>query len=105
MVGDKVTGPIVSSTIQFVKPSVLKADLNKQFRERFDGWEPPKSQRKFISAKVIDGVYTLIDPTEKAQEDMDDVEYLTISECVTIRIPPSLTLSKFRTLKQQSLGA
>lgn len=42
MVGDKVTGPIVSSTIQFVKPSVLKADLNKQFRERFDKWEPPK---------------------------------------------------------------
>lgn len=40
--GDKVTGPIVSSTIQFVKPSVLKADLNKQFRERFDKWEPPR---------------------------------------------------------------
>lgn len=34
MVGDKITGPIISSTIQFVKPSVLKAELNKQFRER-----------------------------------------------------------------------
>jgi hypothetical protein len=51
MFGDRVTGPIVSSTIQFVKPALLKADLNKQFRERFDGWEPPKSQRKYIGAR------------------------------------------------------
>jgi hypothetical protein len=42
MIGDRVTGCFVSSTIQFVKPVELKADLNKQFRERFDGWEPPK---------------------------------------------------------------
>ena len=61
MIGDRVTGGIVSSNIQFVKPELLKADLNKQFRERFDGWEPPKSQRKYIGARVIDGVYTLMD--------------------------------------------
>ena len=48
MIGDRVTGPIVSSTIQFVKPAVLKAELNKQFRERFDGWEPPKRDRKSV---------------------------------------------------------
>ena len=104
MLGDKVTGPIISSTIQFVKPSVLKADLNKQFRERFDQWEPPKSQRKYIGARVIDGVYTLIDPTETMQEDVDDVDHIgcrlrsgSISaERETIRMPPSLTLSKIR---------
>lgn len=46
MVGDKNVGPIVSSTIQFVQPNELKRELNNKFRERFDGWEPPKSQRK-----------------------------------------------------------
>ncbi len=106
MMGDKETGPIISSTIQFVKPSVLKADLNKQFRERFDQWEMPKSQRKYIGAKIIDGVYTLIDPTTTTQEDMDDVNNISgrgrsgsISaehERETIRMPPSLTLSKIR---------
>jgi hypothetical protein len=106
MMGDKETGPIISSTIQFVKPSVLKADLNKQFRERFDQWEVPKSQRKYIGAKIIDGVYTLIDPTTATQEDMDDVNNISgrsrsgsISgehERETIRMPPSLTLSKIR---------
>ena len=89
-----------------MKPSVLKADLNKQFRERFDQWEPPKSQRKYIGAKIIDGVYTLIDPTKTMQEDMDDVNNIggrgrsgSISaehERETIRMPPSLTLSKIR---------
>jgi len=38
MIGDRVTGPIVASTIQFVEPALLKLELNKQFRERFDGW-------------------------------------------------------------------
>ena len=42
MIGDRVTGCIVSSTILYVDPEELKADLNKQFRQRFDGWEPPK---------------------------------------------------------------
>jgi hypothetical protein len=64
MIGDRGTGPIVSSTIQFVKPRLLKAELNQQFRDRFDGYEPPETQRKYIGARVIDGVYTLIDPTE-----------------------------------------
>ncbi|KAL7533136.1 hypothetical protein ACHAXR_005065 [Thalassiosira sp. AJA248-18] len=114
MMGDKVTGPIISSTIQFIKPSVLKADLNKQFRERFDQWEPPKSQRKYIGAQIIDGVYTLIDPTETMQED-DDVDNIrgrlragSVSaqhEREKIRMPPSLTLSKIRSLKQQALVA
>ena len=39
MIGDRGTRPLVSSTIQFVKPQILKADLNKQFREKFDGCE------------------------------------------------------------------
>jgi hypothetical protein len=93
MIGDRVSGCIVSSTIQFVKPAELKADLNKQFRERFDRWEPPKSQHKYIGAKVNDGVYTLIDPTEESEEEEN------------IRMPPSLTLSKIRSLKQQALLA
>jgi hypothetical protein len=113
MMGDKVTGPIISSTILFVRPSALKADLNKQFRERFDQWEPPKARRKYICAKVIDGVYTLIDPTESGMnEDIDDVgggggggggggRHRSGSTSVdrdreTIRMPPSLTLSKIR---------
>jgi len=115
MMGDKVTGPIISSTIQFIKPSVLKADLNKQFRERFDQWEPPKSQRRYIGAKVIDGVYTLIDTTETMQEDVDNVDNIVghhrggsiaaEHKRATIRMPPSLTLSKIRSLKQQALVA
>jgi len=42
MVGDKVTGCVASSIIHYVRPADLKADLNKQFRQRFDQWEPPK---------------------------------------------------------------
>ena len=158
MIGDRGTGPIVSSTIQFVKPKLLKADLNKQFRERFDGYEPPASQRKYIGAKVVDGMYTLMDPTQekkveeddgstskKTEEDEDDTAETTtigtsgtpgtnprthrkrqgstssmsistiggstsIDEGAgegtdTIRMPPSLTLSKIRSLKQQALAA
>jgi hypothetical protein len=116
MVGDKVTGPIVSSTIQFVKPADLKADLNKQFRERFDGWEPTKSQRKLIGAKVVDGIYTLVDPTELTQSEEDlgpngdgnrhrDRKGSVSMEKATVRMPPSLTLSKIRSVKQQALIA
>ena len=106
MMGDKVTGPIISSTILFVKPSALKADLNKQVRERFDQWEPPKVRRKYICARVIDGVYTVIDPTESMHEDIDDLggvgdRHRSGSTSAdhnreTIRMPPSLTLSKIR---------
>ena len=95
MMGDKSTGPIISSTIQFVRPRELKADLNKQFRERFDQFEPHKSRRQYIGARVIDGVYTLIDPTEK-----EDIDYIggrvSDHERENIRMPPSLTLSKIR---------
>ena len=121
MMGDKVTGPIICSTVAFVKPRELKNDLNKQFKERFDGesyvsatccysylaifpliitinlyqgWEPHKTQRKFIGAKVIDGVYTLIDPTEKEDVDLNRVTKMDQRE--KIRMPPSLTLSKIR---------
>jgi hypothetical protein len=51
-------------TVQFVKSRLLKAKLNQQFRDRFEGYEWPETQRKYIGAPVIDGVYTLIDPTE-----------------------------------------
>lgn len=139
MIGDRVTGPIVSSTIQFVKPQLLKADLNKQFRERFDGWEPPKSQRKYIGARVVDGVYTLMEPGTVADDATigtaeEDSQLQTVITTITgttmttsvtprkrqgslssmstladaketIRMPPSLTLSKVRSLKQQALRA
>lgn len=98
-----------------MKPSVLKADLNKQFRERFDQWEPPKKQRPYIGARVIDGVYTLIDPTSTEtslleEEDNADrpggrMRSGSLSEREVIRMPPSLTLSKIRSLKQQALLA
>lgn len=69
LIGDKLVGPIVSSTIQFVRPAALKAELNKQFRERFDGWEPPRSKWKYIGAKAVNGVYTLIDPSGVGGDD------------------------------------
>ena len=136
MIGDRVTGCIVSSTILFVQPSLLKADLNKQFRERFDGWEPPKSQRKYIGARVIDGVYTLMEPGEQrdnhesqdlnaelptspsasslpAQQQQRSRQSSSTSVASTmestnkeiIRMPPSLTLSKLRSVKHQALLA
>ena len=137
MIGDRVTGCIVSSTIQFVKPELLKADLNKQFRERFDGWEPPKSQRKYIGARVNDGLYTLMEPgtggdgggtVGTAEEDLHQSNSTSTTTGITtltprkgqgstsslstgaeaketIRMPPSLTLSKIRSVKQQALVA
>jgi hypothetical protein len=156
MIGDRVAGPIVSSTIQFVKPQLLKADLNKQFRERFDGWEPPKSQRQYIGARVIDGIYTLLDPSATGEEGTgngngngnvgtsttttgtQEGSHQTTTTAATIgtgtgtitppprnhhrqgslsslstgadaketiRMPPSLTLSKIRSVKQQALVA
>lgn len=119
MIGDRDTGSIVSSTIQFVKPEELKADLNKQFRERFDGWEPPKGKWKYIGAKVVDGVYTLQDPMDHVEDHSKEERRprqgsisshtATTSSSVdamhTIRMPPSLTLSKIRSVKQQALIA
>ena len=124
--------------------------------------EPPASQRKYIGARVIDGVYTLIDPTEDTapageNDDHEEEDSATVAtnsttpttgtsivpkpsrkrhESVssvtsfksggmdggnadddddgndgggegqdTIRMPPSLTLSKIRSLKQQALVA
>lgn len=139
MIGDRVTGPIASSTIQFVKPALLKADLNKQFRDRFDGWEPPKGQRKYIGARVVDGVYTLMDPSQVGEDatvdslggDSQQHTVTTVTSGMsasisrkrqnsvssistggggvdtkeTIRMPPSLTLSKIRSIKRQALLA
>jgi Cyclin, N-terminal domain len=116
MIGDYITGCVVASTIQFVKPALLKADLNQKFRDRFDGWEPSKSQRKYIGARVIDGVYTLIDPTESEQQQVADAgmdrsrlsQVSAVSSAATpaiIRMPPSLTLSKIRSVKGQALMA
>ena len=124
MMGSHETGPIVSSTIQFVKPALLKAELNKQFRERFDGWEPPKASRKYIGAYVSlqEGKYVLKDPSEDNTYDSNRPPLLTNrhrqgsltsmgsasegpKETTILRMPPSLTLSKIRSLKQQALAA
>ena len=145
MVGDRVIGPMIASTIQFVAPDLLKAELNKQFRERFDGWEPSKSALKYIGARVINGNYVLTEPVLE-QDDEDDIiskqevstataatpavpaaskirkrqssttssvesseltnEGLSEKQQTTekqVRMPPSLTLSKIRSLKHQSL--
>ena len=130
IVGDKALGPIVCSTIQFVEPRILKAELNKQFRERFDGWEPPRGARKYIGAKVVNGEYKLMDPTieyggetgpsrpsrnrqepitsEKSVASEKDTVATTAASTtkeMQIRMPPSLTLSKIRSLKHQALIA
>lgn len=120
MVGDKVTGCIVSSIIHYVRPADLKADLNRQFRQRFDQWEPPKSRRKYIGARVVDGTYKLMDPAENTIEiekndalsDDDGNKWdgrrrknSVALEYENIRMPPSLTLSKIRSVKQAALLA
>jgi hypothetical protein len=124
MMGDHITGPIVSSTIQFVKPAILKAELNTQFRERFDGWEPPKPSRKYIGAfvSVQEGKYVLRDPADadlyddftsrgsSARTRQGSTTSMSSGgegpkEKPILRIPPSLTLSKIRSLKQQALAA
>ena len=132
MIGDAVTGPIVSSSIQFVKPALLKAELNKQFRERFDGWEPPRAARKYIGARVIQGNYVLMDPAEEPHEDPSSADQQQQQQQQysrrrnrqgsvgstnsftgstdqpqekVLHMPPSLTLSKIRSLKRQALLA
>ena len=125
MIGDAVTGPMVSSSIQFVKPALLKVELNKQFRERFDGWEPPKAARKYIGARVIQGNYVLMDPADEPPDELTSEQQqrrrnrqgsLGSTSSFTgsndnqpqekvIRMPPSLTLSKIRSLKRQALLA
>jgi hypothetical protein len=135
MMGDRVIGPIIASTIQFVEPALLKADLNKQFRERFDGWEPSKSALKYIGAKVVNGNYILTEPVIDDDED-EPIEEKPLSPLPKnkrrqssttsssaaseiskehpqsmekqatekqMRMPPSLTLSKVRSLKHQAL--
>lgn len=110
MIGDRVTGPVMISSVHFVSPADLKNDLNRQFRQRFEDWEPPKSQRKYIGARVIDGQYTLIDPTNQEEENGESVaddsrrrRKYSVAEYDTIRMPPSLTLSKIRSLKKEAL--
>jgi len=127
MMGDFVTGPLVSSTIQFIKPALLKEELNRQFRERFDGWEPPKAARKYIGAyvSVQEGRYILYDPTEEVMPSPQDqtpptqkarprqgsitslesTSITSVQELSILRMPPSLTLSKIRSLKRQALAA
>lgn len=131
IIGDRSLGPMVTSTIQFVKPDILKAELNKQFRERFDGWEPPRGARKFIGARVVNGEYKLMDPTMEYGDEMGSIRTgsrkrqesvassnsvasekdtvattaASTSKEMVIRMPPSLTLSKVRSLKHQALIA
>jgi hypothetical protein len=96
--------------------------LNKQFRERFESWEPPKSQRRFIGARVVDGMYTLMEPGERDQagnliheengnnsmrKRQGSITSVNSADATkeTIRMPPSLTLSKIRSIKHQALLA
>jgi hypothetical protein len=126
MVGDMVTGPIVTTTILFVKPKALKADLNKLFRERFDDYDPPLSQRKFIGAKVVNGVYTLAEDGKRSVNNNADAlnrqrsanqggphqaatataaaEAAEEAEAeASYKMSSSLTLSKIRSIKLQTL--
>lgn len=110
LVGDRVIGPVMISSVHFVSPVDLKNDLNRQFRQRFEDWEPPRSQRKYIGARVIDGRYTLIDPTN-LEDEGDNINSednrrrrkSSLAEYDNIRMPPSLTLSKIRSLKKEAL--
>ena len=99
MIGDKNIGPIASSVLQYVEPQALKAELNKQFRSRFDDYEPSDSRKKFINGRVIDGAYTLWDPDSNL---MGSSSGETRSRDEFASMPPSLTLSKIRSLKQVS---
>lgn len=77
-----------------------------------------QSKWKFIGAKVIDGIYTLSDPTEEhderskesrggrqRQNSQSSHTSSTVDAKDTIRMPPSLTLSKIRNVKHQALMA
>lgn len=77
-----------------------------------------QTQRKYIGAQVVNGVYTLSDPTETAaiHDELEATEggrrpregsISSASEAkdTVLRMPPSLTLSKIRSVKQQALMA
>lgn len=79
-----------------------------------------KSRRKYIGARVVDGTYKLIDPAENTVEiekgegiSEDDGnkwdgrrrKNSVAVEYENIRMPPSLTLSKIRSVKQAALLA
>jgi len=114
MVGDKVTGCIASSIIHYCTPADLKADLNKKFRERFDQWEPPKNRRKYIAAKVVNGTYNIEKNADEKDDGSDDDSIKRDGrrrkssialELEKFRMPPSLTLSKIRSVKRAALLA
>jgi hypothetical protein len=74
-----------------------------------------QSQWKYIGAKLIDGVYTLSDPTEDHDEwskgskerksSFSSLGSSSIDPKDTLRMPPSLTLSKIRSIKREALMA
>ena len=114
MVGDKVTGCIASSIIHYCTPADLKADLNKKFRQRFDQWEPPKLRRKYIGARVVDGTYNVDNNADEKDDGSDDDSSKRDGrrrkpsialELENLRMPPSLTLSKIRSVKRAALLA
>lgn len=79
----------------------------------------PKSARKYIGAKVVEGRYVLMDPTEdvsyegsrRRQREGSVTSMSSASEQggqskeKQLRMPPSLTLSKIRSLKNQAVVA
>lgn len=73
-----------------------------------------KTRRRYIGAKVVNGVYTLMDPTETENREAEGTgpDDATPSkrpgdgmDSHILRMPPSLTLSKIRSIKQQALMA